>query len=79
MVTTKIIKRLSARLFDLIFSCSYVEQSSMFIEEGSLWRETVYACRRCGKVESLAQNLIDSEEFWESESPYCLSIDPLER
>ncbi len=51
----------------------------MFIEEGSLWRETVYACRRCGKVESLAQNLIDSEEFWENESPYCLSIDSLER
>jgi hypothetical protein len=75
----KIIKRLSARLFDFVFSCSYTEQSSTFIEEGSLWRETVFACRRCGKVESLAQNLIASDEFWESESPYCLSIDPRER
>ncbi len=72
------IKRLAYKLIDSIFDCSFVEKTAYFIEDGAFWRETVFSCRRCAKKDTLSQVMIDSEEFWETASPYCLSLEQRE-
>lgn len=74
-----IIKSFTNKLIDTLFDCSFVEQNAYFIEDGAFWRETVFHCRRCGKVDTVSQILVDQEEFWEIDVPYCLSLEHPER
>lgn len=70
-----VLKRFAEKVIDSLFDCSYVEQTAYFIEDGTFWRETVYHCRRCGKVDALSQIMLGDDEFWEVNSPYYLTLD----
>ncbi len=73
-----ILKHFANKLIDALFACSFVEQNAFFIEDGAVWRETVSHCRRCGKVDTISQNIVDNNEFWEADSLYCLNLEPQE-
>jgi hypothetical protein len=74
-----VFKRFANKVIDSLFDCAYIEQTAYFIEENSFWRETVYHCRRCGKVDALSQIMIGEDEFWEVHSPYYLTLDQHEK
>lgn len=74
-----IIKRLAEKVIDTLFDCSYVEQTAYFIEDGVFWRETMFHCRRCGKVDALSQIMIGDDEFWEANAPHYQTLDQHER
>lgn len=73
------IQRLAAKVIDTLFDCSYVEQTAYFLEDGTFWRETMFHCRRCGKVDALSQIMIGDDEFWEANTPQYLTLDQQER
>ena len=73
------LKKLTDKLLDALFDCSFAEQHAYYLEDDSFWRETSYHCQRCGKVDMVSQSIIDSDEFWEVDMPFCLSIEHNER
>jgi hypothetical protein len=61
------LREFGRKVVDVLFDCSFVEKKEFYMENGELWKEVSFACKRCGKTEGLSEIRGDVTDFFHEE------------